>query len=67
MDEIISQVTTGVSSGIKGDVMTVLTALVSILLITCGCRLLYEVITRTSNSTGEGKGIFAKEESEEEK
>lgn len=67
MSEIISQVTEGVSGGIKGDVMSVLTALVSILLIICGGRLLYELIIRSSKSSGESKGIFAREENEEEK
>ena len=67
MDEIISQVTTGVSSGIKVDVMTVLTALVSILLIICGGRLLYEIIIRSGQKSEESKGVFTKEESEEER
>lgn len=67
MDEIINQVSTGLSSGIKVDVMTVLTALVSILLILCGGRLLYEIIIRTSQNSEESKGIFTKEESEEER
>jgi len=65
VDEIISQVTTGMSSGIKVDVMTVLTALVSILLIICGGRLLYEIITQAGHNKEEDKGIFAKEEKEE--
>ena len=56
MDEIISQVTTGISSGIKVDVMTVLTALVSVLLIICGGRLLYEIITQAGQNKEEGKG-----------
>jgi hypothetical protein len=67
VDEIISQVTTGVSGGIKVDVMTVLTAMVSILLIICGGRLLYEIIIRSSQNSEESKGIFTKEESEEER
>jgi len=67
VDEIINQVSTGLSSGIKVDVMTVLTALVSILLILCGGRLLYEIIIRTSQNSEESKGIFTKEESEEER
>jgi len=65
MDEIISQVTTGISSGIKVDVMTVLTALVSILLVTCGSRLLYEIITKAGQNKEDSKGIFAKEEEDE--